>query len=201
MKITSLLVSLQFFALPIYGQGLLEVLRSHGYERFARGLESHPLLLARLLERNDVTVWAVPDKYVTSSWPEDYPDKKPYYEEPSHHEEDYDSHKKHYLFRRQTEAEFGAQMTHEGPPPESKKRHMSSGNPPSNYVTLRTFVEDPSLTNLGKGQPMRIVRSFTDPPPGSDVANMQVTSGLGNIIPQIEPPIKYNSGIIVAVKK
>ena len=180
MKITSLFVYLSCFSLPvIYGQPLIDVLIDRGYDEYAANLKAYPALLARLKGRNDITVWAVPNKHVTP-----FSGSKPH------------------LFRRQSDSELGVSISHYEPPPglvQKKKRH--AGNAPSNFQTLITFLEDPTFVNLGPGQPGRVVSSYTDPPHGSDQANIQVTSGLGAVVNQISGPYKFNCGLIYGVAK
>ncbi|KAI5846654.1 FAS1 domain-containing protein [Tricharina praecox] len=180
MKITSLFVSAACFSLPlVYGQPLIDVLVTRGFTEYAANLQAYPALLARLQDRNDITVWAVPNKYVTSP---DSATSSPR------------------LVRRQSEVEVSASISHDGKPPTSGiSKRQAGGNAASNFMTLRTFLEDPTFVNLGPGQPGRYVRSYTDSPPGSDQANIQITTGLGTVITQFSGPFKYDKGLIYGV--
>lgn len=176
MKLASLFVSLSCLVMPLVaGQSLLQVLDARGYTEYANRLRANPDLLAKLVGRNDLAVWAVPNANVRPQ---------------------------HRLVRRQDNAAIGDSISHYGKPPTPAKRKRQAGsNPPSNFQTLRTFLEDPAFVNLGPGQPARVVSSYTDPRPGSDQANIQITSGLGAVVNQIAGPFKFDNGMIYAVAK
>jgi hypothetical protein len=171
MKLAPLFVSLSSLVPLVVGQPLLQVLDNRGFTEYADSLRAMPALLARLKGRNDLAVWAVPN-----------------------------GHQR--LVRRQDDAAISDSISHYGKPPTAAKRkRQAGGNPASNFQTLRTFLEDPAFVNLGPDQPARIVSSYTDPRPGSDQANIQISSGLGAVVNQIAGPFKFDNGMIYAVAK
>jgi hypothetical protein len=196
MKINSIFAALSILSVPVYGQSLIDVLVDRGFTEFARELQLYPNLLAKFTGRNDITVWAPVNKAVT-----------PITRRSSRID-------RSTLHRRQTEAEYSTQISHTGQPPTTvaptrKKRQLAddllgftkrqAGLPASNFVTLRTFLEDPTFVNLGPNQPGRVVSNYAAPPPGSDIATIAISGGGGGITNQVSGPFKYDNGLIIGV--
>jgi hypothetical protein len=177
MRISSLVFVLSLFFVSIYGQGLIDVLNANGFTEFATDLQLHPELLAKLTGRNDLTVWAPINDAVNPV--------------------------NSTLRRRQTAAEYSVHVSHTGQPPQTEPitRKRQGRIPNSNFLTLRTFLEDPEFVNLGNNQPVRVVQSYATPPPFSSLATLEIVSGTGDPVEQVSGPFKYNDGLIYGVNR
>ncbi|KAF8536876.1 hypothetical protein BDD12DRAFT_888887 [Trichophaea hybrida] len=185
-----------FFALhsflfigPTLGQGVIEVLNANGLNAFAAELSTYPDLIAQILGRNDVTVFAP-----TNAAIEGLPPTKTY--------------KNHTLSRRQTtdpnaEASTSAQLGKQPPKPDTvtKKRQISGAVdlPISNYMTIYSFLENPQFVNLGVNQPARFISNEAARPDGQGLAFLEVVTGNGDVVSQVQGPFKFNRGIIYGV--
>jgi len=187
MKFTYPFALLSLVFVPVHGLDLIDALVKHGFTKFAKDLQLYPDLMKKFEGRNDVTVWAPVNEAVT-------PVKK--------HKDLSKGHSKvrrGLLLRRQTNSEYSAQISHSGPPPGSRpaKRGHSEMSP-SNFVTLRSFLENPEFVNLGPHQPGRFVSSY-QASPDSDEPFVQVSAGGGETTDQVSGPFKYDYGLIYGV--
>jgi hypothetical protein len=168
-------------SIPVFGQGLIEVLNDKGFTSFAADLQSYPDLLARITENNDVTVFAPTNEAFAAAHGDTGNNTK--------------------LRKRASESQNGEQAAHTGPPPPERRKRQNGDLPDSNFVTLRTFLEDPAFVNLGPNQPGRIVQNNGAPPAGTEESILEVTSGLGDVSSQVNGSFKYDKGIIVGVNR
>ncbi|KAF8248965.1 hypothetical protein K440DRAFT_582783 [Wilcoxina mikolae CBS 423.85] len=153
--------------------GPLEILRANGLGNYADLLEFRaPLTLAKLIGRNDITIFA-PSNSVTP---------------PANAT----------LRRRDAigEAIASQQMTDDSPPPPKKRQAQL---PDSNFQVRRTFLNDPNFVNIG-GENLNIVTNYASPTtPGDVSADIEITTGFGNMVNATGEPIKFNAGIIYVV--
>ncbi|KAA8912301.1 hypothetical protein FN846DRAFT_933461 [Sphaerosporella brunnea] len=173
-----ILFVLSLFVVSIYGQGLVQILKYNGFTVFAGFLESHPELLSRFTQTNDVTIWA-----------------------PINSAEVPGSSNGRLRVRDPSPADISLMGSTTGPPPDpnvpsKRKRGAVPPLPPSNFVTLRTFLNDSQYVNLGSDQPGRVVSNYVG---GAGVATLQVTSGTGDPVDQVSGPFKYDKGLIYGV--
>jgi len=104
------------------------------------------------------------------------------------------------LLRRQSNSEYSAQISHSGKPPSGRPaKRAESETSPSNFVTLRSFLDNPAFVNLGPDQPGRFVSSY-QVDPETDEPFIQVSGGSGKTVDQVSGPFKYDNGLIYGVK-
>jgi len=166
----------------VYGQGLIDILDRSGFQLFAAELQRFPDLLARL-DRNDVTIWAPTNAVVAAR----------------------NANSTATLRKRNqpSEEDIGYQASHTGQPPPDIKlvRRQAAPLPDSNFITLRTFMENPAFVNLGPNQPQRAVSNEAAPVPGSLQSLLQVRTGLGDVSHVVNGSFKYDKGIIYGIDR
>ena len=189
MKINYPFALLSLASVPVYGNDLISVLVKHGFTSFARDLQLYPDLLHKFTDRNDITVWAPINEAVI-------PVKGPHKDLSKGHSKV----RRSLLLRRQTNSEYSAQISHSGKPPSGRPaKRGHSDISPSNFVTLRSFLENPAFVNLGHDQPARFVSSY-QVDPETDEPYIQVSAGSGKTVDQVSGPYKYDNGLIYGVK-
>lgn len=147
--------------------------------------DSNPELLAGISKRDDITVWAPGDAAVASllaavkkRGPEDG-------------------------------AKVSAQVDHKpspatnGLPVKRQVREGPEGYPGSNFATILTYLTDPHYVNLGPDEGARFTRNYAAPQneSDSDLASIEVVTGLGTIRHTIRGPYKFTNGIIYEVNE
>lgn len=188
MKINYLCALLSVVSAPVYGNDLISVLIKNGFTSFARDLQLYPDLMDKFTDRNDVTVYAPINEAVIPVKKDDTDLSKGHSKVPRS------------LMRRQTAAEYSTQVSHAGKPPSgalARRGHSELSG--SNFVTLRTFLDDPTFVNLGPDQPGRVVSSY-QVSPDSDEPFIQISAGGGETVDQVSGPYKYDNGLIYGVK-
>ncbi|KAF8244535.1 hypothetical protein K440DRAFT_558713 [Wilcoxina mikolae CBS 423.85] len=170
---------------PTLGQGVIEVLNANGLNAFAAELSTYPDLIAQILGRNDVTVFAPTNTAIQGLPPTQ-------------------TNKNHTISRRQTdpnaEASTSAQLGKQPPKPDQKRQISGTVDLPiSNYMTIYSFLENPQFVNLGVDQPARFISNEAARTDGQGLAFLEVVTGNGNVVSQVEGPFKFNRGIIYGV--
>ena len=172
LSITALLS----FSGSAYGQDLISILNSRGFELFAADLQRFPDLLARVYAWNDVIVFAPGNEVVAARNAAE------------------GGAKLHKRADAQTNAFLMAQ-------PEKKTKRQAFDLPDSNFQTLQTFLVDPVFVNLGPQVPQRIVRNEAAPVGGSLESAIEIRTGLGDIVNTVNGSFKYDQGIIYGIDR
>jgi len=171
MKSHSLsVVVLSFLSVLVSGQDMFDVLNQNGLTSFASDLQRDTALIAKVNQRNDITIYA-PTNLAMATAP---------------------NSGNHKLRKRANEASNSYHISHFGPPPYPMTKRHNSAIRESGLLTLATFLEDPAHVNLGQGQPGRAVQSGQE-------GSIEISSGMGAIARQVAGPFPFDGGNIYAV--
>lgn len=182
-SVLSIAVSSLLLVSPSLGQGIVEILKANNLTAFAAELSTFPNIIDLINGRNDITVFAPTNSVI---------------------EGPYSKNTTLRLRQNSGESRTAALIGKKRPKPtqeRTKKRQATVDLPDSNYEIHYSVLEDPEFVNLGPDQPGRFVSNSAGRPDGVGLAFLEVVTGNGDVVSQVDGPFKFNRGVIYSVNK